>query len=370
MGSAGLSSASWLLVVISLLLLVVGGRLARQARSYRRAMQSLLALGNQDMDPLDIPQAAWPALQSMGWYSLGWSGDWFGAPVQGRLGQTLTPNFQRKHKPLSFDIESGSDVRLQVLLHHVAPRGENRLYAEQLARVFLLIMEGRLRSRTEALSVALAGRARLSLYLQHDTRNLAQWVNWVSADFSASTTDEALLAAARRLQENAPLARERAQRLTQALGRQQQVDVPRRIDLLQAVTQAARLAGIEPKVTGKADVYVPDSLLARALDNLFSNLAVGWREALTRPPNLHIEAARGPDGHVEAVKLEFVSPWPDPSVRIPQQKLFEPFASGRPGGLGLGLYQARKSLREAGGDLQAKPLPEGLSFLLTLPAPV
>ncbi len=370
MVSGGLTSGAWLLVATGLLLLMVGIRLANQARSYRSAMQSLLALGNQDMDPLDIPQAAWPALQAVGWYSLGWSGDWFGAPVQGRLGQVLTLNFQKKHKPLRFDIESGSDVRLQLSLHHVAPRGENRLYAEQLARVFVLLMEGRLRARTEALSVALAGRARLSLYLQHDTRNLAQWVNWVSADFAASTTPQSLLAAAQRLQENAPLARERAQRLTQALGRQQQVDVPRRIDLLQAVTQAARLAGIEPKVFGKADVYVPDSLLARALDNLFSNLAVGWREALTRPPTLHIESLRNPDGFVEAVKLEFTSPWPEPSVRIPQQKLFEPFASGRPGGLGLGLYQARKSLREAGGDLQAQPLPEGLSFVLTLPAPL
>ncbi len=360
---------SWLLVAIGLLLLMVGLRSSRQARSYRLAMQSLLALGTQDMDPLDIPHAAWPALQAVGWYSLGWEGDWFGAPVQGRLGQVLTPRFQKKHKALTFNIESGGDVLLHLHLHHVAPRGENRLYAEQLARVFVLLMEGRLRSRTEALSVALAGRARLSLYLQHDTRNLAQWVSWVSADFAASTTPEALMVAAKRLQENAPLARERAQRLTQALGRQQQMDVPRRIDLLQAVTQAARLAGIEPRISGKADVFVPDSLLSRALDNLFSNLATGWREALSRQPTLQIEPVRATAEHGELVKLEFVSPWPDPSVRIPQQKLFEPFASGRPGGLGLGLYQARKSLREAGGDLQAQPTPDGLSFLLTLPAP-
>ena len=52
----------------------------------------------------------------------------------------------------------------------------------------------------------------------------------------------------------------------------------------------------------------------------------------------------------------------------PPDKLFEPFASGRPGGLGLGLYQARKSLNEAGGELRAEPSEAGLRFLLRMPA--
>ena len=55
-------------------------------------------------------------------------------------------------------------------------------------------------------------------------------------------------------------------------------------------------------------------------------------------------------------------------LSIAADKLFEPFASGRPGGLGLGLYQARKSLNEAGGELRAEPSEAGLRFLLRMPA--
>lgn len=362
---AVLTSLSIIFVVTGVVLLAVSLRLSHRARQYRSAMQALLQLGSQDVEPLDIPAAAWPALASGGWHSMAWSGDWFGHPVQGRLGDARGAPSSKK--ALELDINGSSDVRFHIRLFHAAPGGEGRLFAEQLARVFVLVLESRLRSRTEALSVALAGRARLSLYLQHDTRNLAQWVNWVSADFAASTTPETLAAAARRLQENAPLARERAQRLIAALGRQQTVDAPRRIDLYQAVTQAARLAGFEPNVSGKADVWVADSLLARALDNLFSNLAPGWRNALSRQPVLLIRPANATSGG--AVELEFFSPWPEQGVRLPPEKLFEPFASGRPGGLGLGLYQARKSLREAGGDLQATVGSEGLIFLLSLPAP-
>ncbi len=364
---AVLTSLSIIFVVTGVILLAVSLRLSHRARQYRGALQDLLQLGSQDVEPLDIPAAAWPALASGGWRSLSWSGDWFGHPVEGRLGEAEgTP---QPKKALELDIGGSSDVRFRLRLVHAASRGEERLFAEQLARVCVLVLESRLRSRTEALSVALAGRARLSLYLQHDTRNLAQWVNWVSADFAASTTPETLAAAAKRLQDNAPLARERAQRLIAALGKQQAVDAPRRIDLYQAVTQAARLAGFEPNVSGKADVWVADSLLARALDNLFSNLAPGWRNALSRQPVLMIRAVAGNADTQPSVEMEFVSPWPEQGVRLPSEKLFEPFASGRPGGLGLGLYQARKSLREAGGDLQATVDAEGLTFLLRLPAP-
>ena len=48
-------------------------------------------------------------------------------------------------------------------------------------------------------------------------------------------------------------------------------------------------------------------------------------------------------------------------------RLFEPFASGRTGGLGLGLYQARKSLQEANGDLRAEVNAIGITFVLTIP---
>ena len=68
------------------------------------------------------------------------------------------------------------------------------------------------------------------------------------------------------------------------------------------------------------------------------------------------------------VEMEFFSPWPHPGFRLPPEKLFEPFVGGHPGGLGLGLYQARKGLREAGGVLLGNAGDEGLALVLRLPA--
>lgn len=378
MVSAVLNSLSLILVVAGLTLLATSLALSQRARRYRRGMQTLLQLGSQNLEPLDIPAAAWPVLLEAGWQHLTMEGDWFGHAVNAELGGVAdpattamaTPAALERTNALVFQIDSGDDVRLTLSLCHGARRGEGRLFAEQLARVFALLMDTSLRARTEAISVALAERARLSLYLQHDMRNMAQWVGWVCADFAACADGQALQAAAQRLQENAPLAQERAYRLIAALGRKPVSDNPRQVDLRLAVTKAAHLAGTEVTLSGQAHAWIARDLLARVLDNLFSNLAPNWRGALTDKPILQLRQLEATDSTSAMAEIDFFSPWPEPGQPIAPTKIFEPFASGRPGGLGLGLYQARKSLREAGGELRAIPTDAGLNFLLRMPAHV
>jgi signal transduction histidine kinase len=361
MGSIGPISLGFLLIAAGIAVLAASYRISRLARSYRQRMEQLLQLANQAMDPLDIPAAAWPALADGGWHLLSWEGSWFGQPVSGEM---KAPVSDHKNLPpaLVFNLGSGEDVRLQLRLTHTKAWGEDRLFAEPLARVFVLLIETRLHAQTEALAAALAERARLSLYLQHDMRNLAQWVIWVSGDFICSDNNEALLSAGRRLRENAPLAQERAERLINALGQHPTAEIPARLALAEAVRKAARLAGIEPTLSGEAHAWIAPGQLARVLDNLFSNLAAGWRIPTPVSPIIDLEMIGS------GAEMRFLSPWVPGMEPIPAAKLFEPFASGRAGGLGLGLYQARKTLREAGGDLAAEVLSEGLRFRLRLRA--
>lgn len=337
--------------------------LARRARHYQASMQALLELAGGTLEPLDLPAAAWPALQAAGWSGLQWSGDWYGQSVQGALGAPPVlasgGGGQQTHH-----VHSGDEVRLAITLQHTVPRGEQRLFANQLVQVFLLLLETRLRERTGALSAALAERARLSLYLQHDMRNLAQWVMWVTTDFANAHTPSELLAAAERLRDNAPLAQTRALRLNTALGKTAQTAPPRVVALDEALQEAASLAGIEVDLHGQATACIAPELLARALDNLLSNLAADWREGRSLRPSAALQSLAG------SAQLVLTCPLPAQGMALPPEKLFEPFASGRPGGLGLGLYQARKSLREAGGDLRATAEPGQLRFVLSMPGAV
>ena len=362
----GRAELSVIFILAGGVLLAASYRIAHLARRYRGRMENLLQLASRPLDPLEIPGAAWADLEAGGWLRLEWDGVWFGQPVSGSL-QAVAPAKRRASGPLCFELASGDEVRLVVRLIHGEAWGENRLFAEHLARVFVLLLETRLHARTEALSAALAERARLSLYLQHDMRNQAQWVLWVADDFAACEDDVALLGAARRLKDNAPLAHERAERLITALGRNPIAESPAPVELGEAAAQAARLAGIEPVIEGRVTGWVEKGLLARALDNLFSNLGAAWRDKPTVAVTMRLSTS-GATGKPMA-QMEFFSPWPSGMPQLSPERVFEPFASGRPSGLGLGLYQARKSLREAGGDLYATPSPEGLGFRLMLPLP-
>ena len=371
MDSADLTNLSLVCLAAGLTLFVTSRRLAQRARLYQAGMQSLLQLGAKGLEPLDIPPAAWPLLRAGGWQHLQLSGDWFGYLVDSEWGQKPAQPVAAGPKsrgPLAFRLSSGNDVLLVMTLSHSVVGGERRLFADQLARVFVLLLESALRVRTEAISVAVAERARLTLYLQHDMRNLAQWVGWVCADFNDCQQDENLLAAARRLQKNAPLARERAQRLVASIANNPASQQPALLDLRSAAGNAAHLAGVEVHISGQAQAWIAPALLARALDNLFSNLSPNWRNPGAEKPVLHLQTIEAGPFKAAASEVRFFSPSLQGQRQISPAKLFEPFASGRPGGLGLGLYQARKSLQEAGGDLSAEIDANGIHFALTIPA--
>lgn len=368
MASSALTSLALMLVLVGLTLLVISLLLTRRLRRHSLRLQTLLQIGGKNLAPLVIASEAWPILAKAGWQQLVVTGDWFGSPVHTELGAAGTGTAAKPHQVLQFEISSETDVHLSLQLTHCEGPGERWLLAEQLARVLALLIETSLRTRTEALSAALAERARLSLYLQHDMRNMAQWVNWVGTDLGACGSDPELLHLAQRLQKNAPLAQERAQRLISALGQRPVDDAPGRVDLGQVVIQAAHLAGLEVEVSGQAQGWIAKSLLARALDNLFSNLAPNWRTSPQAKPVLRLHMLPASPGTQARAEIQLLSPWPPEAEQISPEKLFEPFASGRPGGLGLGLYQARQSLREAGGDLQASLATGGVSFALHIPA--
>ena len=118
---------------------------------------------------------------------------------------------------------------------------------------------------------------------------------------------------------------------------------------------------------GGAMAWIAPGALARALDNLLSNLAGEWREGRTVAPRAELDSVAGQGVPMQMARVTLWCPLPVNGMGLAPEKLFEPFASGRPGGLGLGLYQARKCLRDAGGSLTASVLGDQLCFVLKLP---
>ncbi|MFN3843527.1 MAG: sensor histidine kinase [Rehaibacterium terrae] len=338
------------LVLTGMVLAIALAVLHWQAQRYARLATALIArrseVGN---DPLAWFEVARPVLARAGVQGLRWEGEWFAAPVAGGWGGPAGATRRRR-----FDV---GDMRLEVAMHLRRAHGEQRLLREALLAVFDLLLEQALLARAEAISAALARQAELSLYLQHDMKNLAQWMLLLADQFEHADERE-LPELAAQFRGHAPMVRRQAERLVATLARRAPVDPPAvELSLAEEARIYAGFHGVSLEVTGGPDrLRLPRPPLERILDNLFSNFAGNGGT----PVSLHLVRDAG---CVRAVFRQDTAP------ALPPVRLFEPLASSRPDGTGLGLHQARLAARGLGGDLVAHCRETGIDFVLTLPAP-
>ncbi|MFL6235060.1 MAG: two-component system sensor histidine kinase NtrB [Thermoanaerobaculia bacterium] len=136
------------------------------------------------------------------------------------------------------------------------------------------------------------------------------------------------------------------------------------VPLLQRAAADPALAGVEVRVEGEdATLRGDPQLLERAVRNLLHNAAQAEREAGRRGP-VEVSVAHDGEGGVE-VAIEDRGPGLPEEIRA---RLFHPFATGRRGGVGLGLALAHRIVVLHGGRIRLEDRPGGgTRALLTFP---
>jgi two-component system C4-dicarboxylate transport sensor histidine kinase DctB len=144
-------------------------------------------------------------------------------------------------------------------------------------------------------------------------------------------------------------------------------------DLSEIVTTALNLTvdlaeelGVEVEVQGtgeKVPVEVDAALIRIVISNLISNAidALSSLQEPAQPPRVTVSVEHA--GAICRVRVADNGPGVPPSLR---HTLFEPFVTGKPSGVGIGLALARKIALVHGGDLRLEPSPRGASFVLEL----
>ena len=355
-----MSFLAWLLVSVGLMLLLAAWAVWHRGQRISRCIAELLALP-ADMHPLRWPEKAHPILASAGVAGIDWDGVWFGDAVSGHWGPPTEANWPCQ------TLHAGPDCQIELRWADVARTDEARALTLAVVDVFAQTWLSRMRERTQAVAVALAQRAHVQLYWQHDMRNLAQWVGLLADEFSTATPEQ-LPRLAQRLQRQAPLLQARAQKLlaaTEAPAAPQAKGTPL-ADARHLLENAAELAGLALNVHAPQGAPNLPALpldgpqaeaLERALDNIFSNIA---RDSIARHAIAPMSCeCRVQDGalHARMHTPKLATPWP--------RRAFEPLKSAT--GSGMGLYQARRSLRDTQGDLQASDEPQGVIFSIVVP---
>ena len=360
-------------------------RLRHLSRLYRQNMDQLLglreALHGDLLGTLVLHQRT---LAKLGLTSLDWRGSWYGSPVFTRMGPRIPanihglettgePGMARFDEQVLFQSFQYDDISLEFRVGLKGLRGERHLFAIQAAEVLFAMLQGALAARQLALVAAVNQRAKVGVFLQHDMRNLAQWVQLVAEDFASADDDVTLMARARRLRSNAALAANRAQRMAQALLNptwQPSASAPmappeapeheQTFDLKEQIDQAGELHQVQIELVGAARLRWDGAALASVLDNVLGNVSTLSRERMLA-------------AHCRVIVLEeeqdLVVHFETPHLllEIPLVKLFEPWATSGSVNKGLGMYQARKQAQQAGGNLSAENLDQGIRVTLRVP---
>jgi hypothetical protein len=354
------------------------------SRQHRRRMDQLLALREALHDDLlGTLVLHQKTLADLGLRSLDWRGNWYGSPVFTRLGAKIPLNLHDGGPVLALQGERISDrvlrqrfdyddISLEFRIGLKGLRGERHLFAVQAAEVLFAMIQGALAARQLALVAAASQRARVGVFLQHDMRNLAQWVQLVAEDFGSAKNDAELLARAKRLKKNAAMATNRAERMSQALLNpvwQASASAPleahvasglESLDLADHILQAAELHQVNVELVGAAQLDWDSHALAAVLDNVLGNVSSLSRERMT-PASCRIVISQDAGNTLVSMETKHLR------LEIPLEKLFEPWSSSGPVNKGLGMYQARKQAQAAGGELFAEPLGEGIRVVLSIP---
>lgn len=343
-----LEALAFALVLTGLAVVVSVQVLRLEARRYVTRAAELIALRDRaGVDALSWFELSRPVLERMPVYGLRYRGEWYGSQIEGGWGETRGEQRTR--------LLSAGDMQLSLEWHLQPSRGERRPMRDGVLAVFELLVEQSMMGKAQAVSAALAQQAELSLYLQHDVKNLAQWV-LLASDQLLQAEPAQLVEVANFLRSNAEIAGRKAQRLaTQLSDRHKPEPRLRDFDLAAETQIYAGFHGFHLDLPSQGPrIRLAKLAVERALDGLFAHLA-GWAE----PGTMDVRCLHDQEGATVSVELKQAPP-------IAIERLFEPLIQ-EPGS-GLALFQARLAAQAAGGHLIATARPAGIEFRLHFPS--
>ncbi len=343
------------LILVGTSILAGAGWLLYQYRMQALRSQELIRLNEElEYDLPDFLRQCWQSLHKGGFTGIQWNLDWFGTNVSGSNGRLEGAVIEKK-----FEVQ---EISLILSLYLGKSGWEQRYFSNTLADNFFLLVRMNLWIKLGTVKGAFDQSARMTVFLQHDMKNMAQLIS-LSADQLENPVPGQEDKVLESLRTAIPAVRDRAQHMLNAL-----MKIPdnnskeSRQQLEQVLQQTASAYELPVAITGSASVNVQKDTLQSIIDNLLGNYSRQTKKQNQPVLDLQIDLENNGKRVVARITDYNGEPclWPE--------RLFEPFWSEHGSGLGIGLYQARQQAIAAGGTLTAEAMADKpLCFILSLP---
>ncbi len=345
------------LILIGSSILLATTWLLGQARRRARITNELVSLNEGlGFDLPDFLRHCWEPLQKAGFKGISWQLDWFGSSLsktEGSEGDVFI------HRKLEVD-----DITLVVNLYDGKRRFEQRYFSTVLSESFFLLLYTDMWVKLGTVQGAFAQTAKLSVFLQHDMKNIVQLISLVSEQLESTPVgkEEKLLNSLKTVM---PTLHERSERFLSTLSRNAPTGDLKPVSLSDALHKTADIHDLKISIRGNGQVLINEQSLNSICDNLFGNYIDQHRRDPQTGPSIEIHIQdKNPNLEISIKDLNGKPClWPE--------RLFEPFWSEKGDGLGIGLYHARQLVRAARGSLQAiTPEDDLMIFVINLPKAV
>jgi signal transduction histidine kinase len=342
-------------ILIGLTIGIVLLYLWRKSSKTSRINLALIRLNTQhNFDAPTFLREAWPLLSQAGIRGMVWRLEWFGVPVEEQAGQISGRSLYREIQM--------TEMKLSIALYQHDSRGEQRYFNETLIETFLLLLRTDMLIKAGTTDATIAQLAKLNLFLQHDMKNIAQFIQLMADQLGAvpAGKEQQVLD---HLRTATPLIRHRADRIVRTLTVGQHMAEPiRPVQLHEKLAELCRLYHLDYQISGAAKVCAPENTIDSALDNILKN----YSDMQLRDNQIKPSVSIAITDDERDVNITISATNTPPAQQI--ERLFEPFWSSDPAGLGIGLYQAKQMLEMCQGSLRVHQIKGGrLQFHIRLP---
>ncbi|MCG8412724.1 MAG: HAMP domain-containing histidine kinase [Pseudomonadales bacterium] len=343
------------LILIGFSIIVATTWLLSQARHRASITNELVALNEElNFDLPDFLRHCWKPLSKAGFRGISWQLDWFGSKISQLEGVEGDVFIERK---LQID-----DISLVVHLYDGKRRFEQRYFSRLVSESFFLLLYTDMWVKLGTVQGAFAQSAKMSVFLQHDMKNIVQLVSLMAEQLETTPEgkQDKLLESLRTVM---PTLRERSERFLSTLSSAPPTsDDLKAINLCDFLHKTAEIHDLFITIEGEGSVQANEESLSSVFDNLFGNYIDETRRNPGSPPNIEVSI----DSEGASVEIALTDKLGKPCLW--PERLFEPFWSEKGDGLGIGLYHARQLVTGLGGTLQAStPADAPMTFVVSLP---
>jgi signal transduction histidine kinase len=347
------------LIALGFMLFVIVFYFKLKSKRLGHSLTQLYALNQEvEQDALNFFNQVWPILASAGCVQMQANVTWFGETSRVHHGAKRQIRGKRAHFKVYRD-DMSFDVILFLNRQALAPESLSDL----VIKTFINILEQDLALKEAEILTSQKRLERYQMYVQHEIKNIAQFIQLLSDQVKQVRNDEAKVRLVNRLTESLPVMAKRARKTIQHMQNPvSEMYETSYVDVRSIIQDVVSMYSLNAKIQGSASINLSRALLLEVFKNILGN----FNDHPSSKEPIKIEIT-GPEKN-KVIQIEIIGQLYGVQNEIVSERMFEPFWTTSESGMGLGLFLARELLKQFNGKINFEKSSKEFTFKVILPA--